>query len=155
MYSIKDIRVPCLQAISAATTFADAPIKVAFPPKHAPNDKAHHRMEVSKPVANNSPGIPKITGTITVTNGILSKTIEANPETHKTSNDKMKRSSEKFATKVLRCSRTPVFSTPATIIKSPEKKNNVPHSTDSNEGGISMRLELINASATAPIKAIK
>ena len=43
------IGYPLLPAIPVSTTFAEAPIIVPLPPKHAPIDTAHHRGHTSIP----------------------------------------------------------------------------------------------------------
>ena len=62
------IGYPCLALIPDSTTFADAPIRVPFPPRHAPRDSAHQRGITSIPL---SP-MEWISGIIVATNGILS-----------------------------------------------------------------------------------
>jgi hypothetical protein len=77
--SIKEILIPAFFAIPIDMIFAEAPIMVIFPPKHAPSANAHQ----SKFCNNGFDSfIISIIGIIVIVNGILSKNPEAIPETH-------------------------------------------------------------------------
>ena len=67
-YSINDITFPFFLLILAATTFAEAPIKVAFPPRHAPSERLHQRASTF----GNAVCRFFISGSIVVVYGILS-----------------------------------------------------------------------------------
>ena len=73
------IGYPCLALIPDSTTFADAPIRVPFPPRHAPRDSAHQRGITSIPL---SP-MEWISGIIVATNGILSSVADSSADTHR------------------------------------------------------------------------
>ena len=81
-YLAKEIFSPWIAAILATTTLALAPISVPFPPRHAPNDNAHHNG--SRFVIPIAP-ISLIIGMRVATNGILSINAEAIALSHKMS----------------------------------------------------------------------
>lgn len=101
---------------------------VAFQPKHAPNDNDHHNIDKS------TSGIlactHKITGIITVTNGILSRIIEINQDIHKINIDKINKSVVEFTIHKLKLFNNHVFTTHSTIINNHAKKNKVDHSAE-------------------------
>ena len=61
------------------TTFADAPMIVPLPPKHAPIDTAHQSGQTSIPYAD----MVWISGISVATNGMLSSTAEQSADTHR------------------------------------------------------------------------
>ena len=79
MNSIKEILTPDFFAIPIETIFADAPIIVIFPPKHAPKANAHQSKFCNKGLDS---FIISIIGIMVIVNGILSKNPDAIPETH-------------------------------------------------------------------------
>ena len=60
------------------TTLAEAPMRVPFPPKHAPREIAHHRGSMSTPLSPRA--ITK--GIKVATNGMLSSIDESRAEAH-------------------------------------------------------------------------
>ena len=76
----KLIGCPSRAAIPATITFADAPISVPLPPRHAPSDSAHHTgIIASRPPSASS--IAFSVGIIVATNGMLSTTADAAADT--------------------------------------------------------------------------
>ena len=62
-----------------STTFAEAPISVPLPPRHAPSDSAHHSEETSMPSAC----MDRMSGIMVATNGMLSRKDENSAEPHR------------------------------------------------------------------------
>ena len=77
--SIKEILIPAFFAIPIDMIFAEAPIMVIFPPKHAPNANVHQSKFCYYGFDS---FIISIIGIIVIVNGILSKNPETIPETH-------------------------------------------------------------------------
>ena len=77
---INVIECPAFSAKPDVTTFAEAPISVPLPPKHAPSAKAHHKIFAS------TPGITceryATIGSIVAVKGILSTIALITAETH-------------------------------------------------------------------------
>jgi len=76
--SVKVKLYPCCCAIPATTTFAEAPINVPLPPRHAPKARAQTKGKMFIILPNSM-----TTGIIAVVNGILSIKLDANAEIHK------------------------------------------------------------------------
>lgn len=77
--STKLIFIPSFSIIPTVTIFADAPMTVPFPPRHAPRASAHQRIDAHS-TSQNGPPTPirsATTGSITMVKGILSKNAEA------------------------------------------------------------------------------
>ena len=125
-YLAKEIFSPWIAAILATTTLALAPISVPFPPRHAPNDNAHHNG--SRFVIPIAP-ISLIIGMRVATNGILSINAEAIALSHKMSIVVLVKSpaviSNTFSANNL---ITPVSTNPPTKMNKPAKKNIANHS---------------------------
>ena len=80
MKLMKEIGFPLCAAIDATTTFALAPIKVPFPPRHAPSAKLHHiGSRFESPISPMS----LISGIKVATKGILSINADAIADIHK------------------------------------------------------------------------
>ena len=80
MKGINLIGCPSRAAIPAIMTLAEAPIMVPFPPKHAPNERAHHAgIIISLPPRLSSMDLSM--GIIVATNGMLSTMLEKIAET--------------------------------------------------------------------------
>ena len=81
----KPIWTPFFSAMPATITFAEAPMSVPFPPRHAPKDNAH--QSGSNSVGEIPPKLPIwwISGIIVATKGMLSTKAEAIAENHKIS----------------------------------------------------------------------
>ena len=125
-YLAKEIFSPWIAAILATTTLALAPISVPFPPRHAPNDNAHHNG--SRFVIPIAP-ISLIIGMRVATNGILSINAEAIALSHKISIVVLVKSpaviSNTFSANNL---ITPVSTNPPTKMNKPAKKKIANHS---------------------------
>lgn len=125
-YLAKEIFSPWIAAILATTTLALAPISVPFPPRHAPNDNAHHNG--SKFVIPIAP-ISLIIGMRVATNGMLSINAEAIALNHKISIVVLVKSpaviSNTFSANNL---ITPVSTNPPTKMNKPAKKKIASHS---------------------------
>ena len=125
-YLAKEIFSPWIAAILATTTLALAPISVPFPPRHAPNDNAHHNG--SRFVIPIAP-ISLIIGMRVATNGILSINAEAIALSHKISIVVLVISpaviSNTFSANNL---ITPVSTNPPTKMNKPAKKKIASHS---------------------------
>ena len=125
-YLAKEIFSPWIAAILATTTLALAPISVPFPPRHAPNDNAHHNG--SRFVIPIAP-ISLIIGMRVATNGILSINAEAIALSHKISIVVLVKSlaviSNTFSANYL---ITPVSTNPPTKMNKPAKKKIASHS---------------------------
>lgn len=121
---INDIGYPCFAEISDKTTFALAPINVPLPPRHAPNETAHHNG-----VTSTCPCMAKIIGSIVATKGMLSKNDEITADP--TSNTSIRTKTFWFVAFTRACasiSITPVCLSAPTITNNPKKKSNVVHS---------------------------
>ena len=79
MNSIKDMFTPDFFAMPIDIIFAEAPIIVMLPPRHAPSANAHQSKSCN--IGFDSFMI-SIIGIIVMVNGMLSKNPEAIPETH-------------------------------------------------------------------------
>ena len=76
----KEMGCPCLDAIPATITLAEAPISVAFPPKQAPRERAHHTgIMASRPPREASMDLS--IGIMVATKGMLSIAPETMAET--------------------------------------------------------------------------
>ena len=125
-YLAKEIFSPWIAAILATTTLALAPISVPFPPRHAPNDNAHHNG--SKFVIPIAP-ISLIIGMRVATNGILSINAEAIALSHKMSIVVLVKSSAVISNTFSANNLiTPVSTNPPTKMNKPAKKKIASHS---------------------------
>ena len=79
MNSIKEMLTPDFFAIPMDTMFAEAPIMVMLPPRHAPSANAHQSKFCNMGFDS---FMISIIGIIVMVNGMLSKNPEAIPETH-------------------------------------------------------------------------
>ena len=79
VYCMKVIGYPFFALTPARTTLALAPMRVPFPPRQAPRERAHHSGATSTPLLS----IVSISGMRVATNGMLSKKDEMMADTHR------------------------------------------------------------------------
>src|SRR5665648_1262971 len=134
-------------------TFAEAPMSVPFPPKHAPKDSDHQRG--SNSVGDIPPKVPIwcIKGIIVAAKGMLSTKAEAIAENHNISIPvSVKLPSVAVNAHFAMLSIRPVSIRPPTTMNNPIKKKMVGHSTANKiSSGSSL---VMNIKRTAPDKAI-
>src|ERR687895_1600428 len=69
--------IPSLPTSPATTRLAEAPIRVKFPPRHAPSESDHHRGSTVAASYPRAWANSSITGTMVAVNGMLSTMPEA------------------------------------------------------------------------------
>src|SRR5262249_12364591 len=88
--SLKKVRkpkeTPLRSAIPATVKLALAPIKVPFPPRQAPSDRAHQTGRNASSPPKLDP-IPLMTGIIVATKGMLSMKADSSAEAQSTSRE--------------------------------------------------------------------
>ena len=149
----KPIWTPFFSAMPATMTFAEAPISVPLPPKHAPKDNAH--QSGSSSVGEIPPRLPIwcIRGIMVATKGMLSTKAEAIAENHKINIPVMvKLPAVAVNAHCAMLLIKPVSIRPPTTMKSPMKKKMVGHSTvNKMSSGSSL---VMNIKRTAPDNAM-
>src|SRR4030066_609615 len=92
MNFLKDIGLPIFSAMPTTMTFADAPMAVPFPPRHAPSASDHHigirsgwcKSCMPERFGQSCFAMSIINGFMVATYGMLSINADANAENHMT-----------------------------------------------------------------------